>query len=402
MAMQKGALKVHELLFLTFQTFLPSEPSARVDGLNTVESPLKAAKNFAEALSTLRTWRQQVVTVVTDLKANPEPLKLFNSLRILISNLTSSDNAFAAEVSQMYRSTQIKTSCTDRALMEFMNLLEIEMSHRAMEDDEDRRRRGQANMAASSSHSPPDAANAAANAVGKGGKKGKGKSKSGGKGEKRTVCQEYLTDKGCPKGDQCPHAHPRKAGKCLRCGATGHDLCIMSKDQPKIQRPKDHLHQQKDKEEEWGKAKAKPKPKAKAQAHESTTQPAGANAAWALEEDAGYGDVYDELNYVTPASACSFYTTFLHTFHAASTQDNSMEDHPENLPILDTRATHCLLSITWLGAEECEKAKRIHLKVATGTTVRALLYNNVIYAKSVTRPLINVGQLKGMLDLRMI
>ena len=40
--------------------------------------------------------------------------------------------------------------------------------------------------------------------------------------------------------------------------------------------------------------------------------------------------------------------------------------------------------------------------MATGTTVRALLYNNVIYAKSVTRPLISVGQLKGMLDLRMI
>ena len=50
----------------------------------------------------------------------------------------------------------------------------------------------------------------------------------------------------------------------------------------------------------------------------------------------------------------------------------------------------------------CDQAKRIHLKVATGTTVRALLYNNVIYAKSVTHPLISVGQLKGMLDLRMI
>ena len=59
---------VHELLFLTFQTFLPSEPSARVDGLNAVETPLKAARNFAEALTTPRTWRQQVVTVVTDLK----------------------------------------------------------------------------------------------------------------------------------------------------------------------------------------------------------------------------------------------------------------------------------------------------------------------------------------------
>ena len=182
MAMQKGALTVHELHFLTFQAFLPSEPSARVDGLNTVETPLKAARNFAEALTTLRTWRQQVVTVVTDLKANPEPLKLFNSLKILISNLTSSDNAFANEVSQKYRSTQIiKTTCIDKALLEFMGLLEIGMSNRAREDDEDRGRRGQANMAASSSQSPPNADNAAANAVGKGGRKGKGKTKDGGK-----------------------------------------------------------------------------------------------------------------------------------------------------------------------------------------------------------------------------
>ena len=35
------------------------------------------AKNFNEALTTLRTWRQQILTVVTDLQGNPEPLKLF-------------------------------------------------------------------------------------------------------------------------------------------------------------------------------------------------------------------------------------------------------------------------------------------------------------------------------------
>ena len=68
------------------------------------------------------------------------------------------------------------------------------------------------------------------------------------------------------------------------------------------------------------------------------------------------------------------------------TQDSALEDHPKNLPILDTGATHCLLPF----------------KVATGTTVRALLFHNVIYARSVTRPLISAGQLKGMLDLRMI
>ena len=86
---------------------------------------------------------------------------MVSSLKILISNLTSSDNAFAAEVSQMCRSTEIKTNCTDKALLHFMGLLEIEMSNRARKDDEDRRRRGQANAAASSS-SPPETANATA------------------------------------------------------------------------------------------------------------------------------------------------------------------------------------------------------------------------------------------------
>ena len=115
------------------------------------------------------------------------------------------------------------------------------------------------------------------------------------KGEKRTVCEEYLTDKGCPKGDQCPHAHPRKAGKCLRCGATGHDLasCRTPARDPKTKgSPPPPKGQGRGK----SKAKAKPKPKAKEQAHESTAQPAGAHAAWALEDDAGYGEVYDELN----------------------------------------------------------------------------------------------------------
>ena len=165
------------------------------------------------------------MTVVTDLKADPEPLKLFNSLKILISNLTSSDNAFATEVSQMYRSTQIKTACSDKALLEFLwdcwKLKCPTEQWKMMRIEEEEVK---PTWLPSSSQSPPDAANTAENAVGKGGRKGKGKSKSGGKGEKSTVCQEYLTDKGCPKCDQCPHAHPRKAGKCLRCGATDHVL----------------------------------------------------------------------------------------------------------------------------------------------------------------------------------
>ena len=164
-----------------------------------METPLRAAKNFNEALTTLRTWRQQILTVVTDLQGNPEPLKLFNSLIVLISNLVSSDNSFATEVSQMYWNTGIKSSCTDQALLQLLGLLEIEVSARAMEDDEERRRKGQANAAA-----------------GKGKGKGRGKSKdSKGKKPQTTVCQDYMTDRGCFRGDQCTFARPRKPGKCL-------------------------------------------------------------------------------------------------------------------------------------------------------------------------------------------
>ena len=76
-AMRKGTLTLVDLLYLTFQMFLPSKPAARVDGLNSVA-------------------------------------KLFNSLKVRVSSLISSDNAFATEASQMYRIANIKTSCTDK------------------------------------------------------------------------------------------------------------------------------------------------------------------------------------------------------------------------------------------------------------------------------------------------
>ena len=123
---RKGANTVADLLYLTFQTFLPSEPSARVEGLATIEAPVKPARTFGEALSFLRSWRQQVLTVVQDLGGNPEPLKLLSTLRTLISSLVASDTAFAMEVSQIYRQTNVKTVCNDVTLLTTVDLLEVE------------------------------------------------------------------------------------------------------------------------------------------------------------------------------------------------------------------------------------------------------------------------------------
>ena len=98
------------------------------------------------------------------------------------------------------------------------------------------------------------------------------------------------------------------------------------------------------------------------------------------------------------ASVCTFYTTYNPSFHSSEqTDENGLLP-----PILDTGATHCLLPSSWLSPEQAAFSKRIHLRVASGTSVRALLYHNIIYCKTVSRPLLSVGQLKAMLDLRFL
>ena len=72
--------------------------------------------------------------MVHDLGGNPEPLKLFQTLRTLVSSLVSSDNAFAMEISQIYKQTNIKTTCNDVSLLTTIDLLEVELSSRALEE----------------------------------------------------------------------------------------------------------------------------------------------------------------------------------------------------------------------------------------------------------------------------
>ena len=152
-----------DILFLTLQTLLPSEPSARVAGLSAIEAPVRPART-----------RQQILTVVHDLKGNPEPLKLLNLLKTLISSLNAGETAFAMEVSQMCRQTNVKTACADVTFLATLDLLEIELSSGAHEYEEEKRRQKSANLAI-----------AASAAVGK----GSGKSKP----STKPTCRDYLT-----------------------------------------------------------------------------------------------------------------------------------------------------------------------------------------------------------------
>ena len=135
------------------------------------------------------------------------------------------------------------------------------------------------------------------------------------------------------------------------------------------------------------------------------------NFAWAssmqiIEEDSSSSSSLPSITFngchssfdSTFASACTFFTSFTPSFHHTECPDE------EGMlpPILDTGATHCLLPLRWMTHEQAERCKKIHLRVASGSSVRALLYNNIIYCSTVTRPLISVGQLKSMLDLRFV
>ena len=61
-----------------------------------------------------------------------------------------------------------------------------------------------------------------------------------------------------------------------------------------------------------------------------------------------------------------------------------------------------LATSKWMSKDVIEKAERIHLGVANGTRSRALLWNNIMFSLVTARPLISVGQLKAMLDLRLV
>ena len=198
LALQKAAVTVADLLYLTFQTYLPSEPSARVDGLADIEAPVRPARTFAEVLSFLRSWRQKIMTVVNDLGGNPEPLKLLGSLHSLISSLIAGDTSFTTEISQIYRQTNV---CTDDSLLRTFDLIEVELAARSHEDEEDKRRQKNANVAIAAFTQS---------------QKGSGKSKP--------VCRDYMADTGCNKGGQCSYQHPPTNGRFLRCGSTKHSV----------------------------------------------------------------------------------------------------------------------------------------------------------------------------------
>ena len=226
--------------------------------------------------------------------------------------------------------------------------------------------------------------------------------------------------------------HPTTVGRCLRCGSTKHAVADCKRPRkdsagtssakgkgrgkgpplPKSSSPSTSAAKAKPKAD--AKKKPGPNPKAKGKAKPKASAASSSSQAmrclmWAEDQTQGEGESISTAEIVPSASlachhdadylsACTFYTTFTPAFHSTEPTD------ADGIlpPTLDTGATHCLLPLKWMTHEQAESCKKIHLKVASGATVRALLHENVTYCSTVSRPLVSVGQLKGMLDLRMI
>ena len=125
----------------------------------------------------------------------------------------------------MYRSSNIKTHCTDTTFLQLMGLLEVELSARAQEDDEERRHKGHASLSSASvtllaGKAPGKKQNSARRVKEVRGKEARHLVRVS--KDTRPVCTDYLSDNGCPRGDQCTYHRSlgngvRKNGVRNRC-----------------------------------------------------------------------------------------------------------------------------------------------------------------------------------------
>ena len=133
----EGNVSVLNFLLSTFKTPLPSETSARTRAIARVEAPLPVARTYNQALSVLRAWNQDVLTVALDMGADPEPATLLSSLRSLLSSLIRHDSSFANEVVHLVHLESVastQTHCSGDNLLTFIALLETELSSRAFSE----------------------------------------------------------------------------------------------------------------------------------------------------------------------------------------------------------------------------------------------------------------------------
>eukprot|EP00971_Amphidinium_carterae_P204654 4061352-Amphidinium_carterae.1 len=132
-ALAKRVSTVAEILELLFQRYLPSEPSARIDALTILETPLRPAKSFQEALRSFRTWKELLVVSIQSLHAQPDMLRLYHTIQPLLGSLFH-DTQFSVAHANIIAVTNVRITPDSNTLWRYIELLEAEMNERAMEE----------------------------------------------------------------------------------------------------------------------------------------------------------------------------------------------------------------------------------------------------------------------------
>ena len=334
LAIQKNAATMSDLLYLTFQTYLPSEPAARVDGLTSVENVPKAA-------SCQNLFRNPSVSANLpspdsdcgdgfELKGNPEPLQFVHENAHLF--IGGYDTAFAMEVSQIYRTANVKVLCSDQTFIAAFT------------------------------------------------------QKARGRTRPSLFCRGFMTDERCKRG-QCSFQHPATIGRRLRCGSTRH----MVED---CKRPR--------KDVSTGKGKATPAPKPKqiqepnrkeAWGRQAPRRDLNRNSQAKLKQKPRLlqlkllpgtlrltGPLYLNHHFLLVLLLQEF------TTHAPSTPlFIRLSIQPRQGwcvgSYLGYRSHTLPFTVEVVSTEQAPRSKRIHLKVANGTSVRALLYHSSIVSR---------------------
>ena len=238
-------------------------------------------------------------------------------------------------------------------------MLEIELAAPAQEDDEERIKRGQTHHTAN-----PVTGKAAGKGQSKE-KKGAGKGKNEGSGDK-PVCTDYLKDTGCPRGDKCTLRHPPRTGKCLRCGAIGHQLAQCRRPQ-RDQKSSSSTSSSMPTTASKARAKSKGAPRAKSKPPKKEQ----GNTTWvddlestvkieeiperAIHED--HSATYTESFAVSSSTPQAGTTTQRHLAKGVASSKGVTSDNPNKAPILDTGATRCLLHLSWI-VQRCHREGR--------------------------------------------
>jgi hypothetical protein len=424
------------VLAVLMREFIPSLQEQRSKGIAQVERPLPQARSFREGVRLLRDLQQDIVILRQDLGGDFDPTRMLASLQGMYEGLMRTNISFATQIVPHIRPLILRT--TAEGIDQFMPVLLAELAFFANQE-ELASRRGVKDAAAADAteqtwadeswgeawdetawgyeawgddsweeawdetgedayyDADPETA-ALQQKGGKGkakgkGKKGKGKPK-GNTSSSGEPCPHYLQDDGCKLGGTCSRPHPRKDGKCLRCGSTKHLVvdCPAPRYTPK--------GGGKNATKSGGKSKGKGKGKKQANQAEGVEEPPEAEAAEQDGEEALASLetwMYDQGD-EEPAEA-EIHPMMFASVGRCEAASASEASSLSSWPLLDTGASHTLLPFTTMTKDEALRAKKLYLRLAAGKPTKALIVDDTLFAVEVSRWLFSVGQLRHLLGI---